>query len=186
MATSAADIRRWTREEYERLGDQGFFRPDERVELLDGVIFEMSPRKSWHAAAIQALQEALLSVFATGYSVRFQLPLALSLSSQPEPDVAVVPGHWREYVDAHPTTAVLVVEVADTTLLDHRERLKRAIYAQAGIPDYWVLNRRDACLEVYREPRNGTYQSRTVLKAGNFVSPLASPEASIAVTDLLP
>jgi Uma2 family endonuclease len=186
MATPAEDFRRWTREEYERLGEQGFFRHDERVELLDGVIYEMSPQKSWHAAAIQALQENLLPVFGKGYSVRFQLPLALSFNSQPEPDVAVVRGHWRKYVDAHPTTAVLVVEVADTTLLQQRERRKRAIYAQAGIPDYWVLNRRAACLEVYREPRDGSYQSRTVLKTGDFVSPLASPEDSIPIANLLP
>lgn len=186
MATSAADIRRWTREEYERLGEQGFFRPDERVELLDGVIYEMSPQKSWHASAIQALQENLLAIFGTGYSVRFQLPLALSLTSQPEPDAAVVQGHWRKYVDAHPTTAALVVEVADTSLLQQRERLKRALYAQAGIPHYWVLSRGDACLEVYREPRNGAYRSKTVLKAGDFVSPLAAPESSIPIADLLP
>jgi Uma2 family endonuclease len=185
MAIPAEKVRRWTREEYERLVDDGYFRPDERAELLDGIIYEMSPQKSWHAAAIQALQEILLPIFGQGFSVRFQLPLALSLRSQPEPDVAVIRGHWRDYRDFHPSTAVLLIEVADTTLLYDRET-KGAIYAQAGIPDYWIGNGIDTCLEVYREPRDGKYRSRTVLKAGDFVSPLARPEASISVAELLP
>jgi Uma2 family endonuclease len=184
MAIPAVEVRRWTREEYDRLADDGYFRPDERVELVDGIIYEMSPQKSWHVTAIQALQEHVGAAFKEGFHPRIQMPLALSLDSEPEPDIAFVRGHWREYRDFHPSTAVLVVEVADTTLLHDRE--KGAVYAQAGIPDYWILNRDGACLEVYREPRNRTYQSQTVLKAGDFVSPLASPEASIPVADLLP
>lgn len=184
MATSAVDVHRWTREEYERLAEDGYFRPDERVELVDGIIYEMSPQKSWHAAAIQALQEYLGPAFQDGYNLRIQMPLALSLHSEPEPDVAVVQGHWRDYRDFHPSTAALVIEVADTTLLYDRE--KSAVYARAEIPDYWIVNRIDACLEVYREPRNGAYQSRTVLEAGDSVSPLACPEASLLVDNLLP
>jgi len=184
MAIPAVEVRRWTREAYERLVEDGYFRPDERVELVDGIIYEMSPQKSWHATAIQALREYLDPAFKEGYNLRFQMPLALSMDSEPEPDVAVVRGHWRDYRDSHPSTAVLVVEVADTTLLYDRE--KGAIYAQAGIQDYWILNRDGACLEVYREPQNRTYRSRTVLKPGDFVSPLAEPKASIPVGDLLP
>jgi Uma2 family endonuclease len=184
MPTSAVDVHRWTREEYERMAEDGYFRPDERVELVDGIIYEMSPQKSWHAAAIQAFQEYLGPAFKDGYNLRVQMPLALSLHSEPEPDLAVVQGHWRDYRDFHPSIAALVVEVADTTLLHDCE--KGATYAQAGIPDYWILNRIDACLEVYREPSNGAYQSRTILNTGDSVSPLACPEASILVANLLP
>lgn len=169
MAAPAVDIRRWSREEYERMVEEGFFRPDERVELVDGIIFEMTPQNSWHAAAIQALQEILLEAFKKGFSVRFQLPLALSGDSEPEPDVAVVHGHWRDYREAHPTKAVLVVEVAESTLVYDRAR-KAAIYARAGIPEYWILNREDACLEVYRNPVDDKYRSRTVLKPGDTVA----------------
>jgi Uma2 family endonuclease len=185
MAIPAVDIRRWTREEYERMVEDGYFRPDERVELVEGVIYGMSPQKSWHASVLQALQENLLPIFGKDYSVRFQLPLALSDDSEPEPDVAVVRGHWRDFVAAHPSTALLVIEVAETTLVYDRKS-KGAVYALAGIPDYWILNRAGACLEIYREPRNRTYQSRKVLKAGDFVSPLARPEASISVAEILP
>lgn len=184
MATSAVDVRRWTREDYERLAEDGYFQPDERVELVDGIIYEMSPQKSWHAAAIQALLESLGLVFKDGYDIRAQMPLALSLDSEPEPDVAVVVGHWRDYRDSHPSAASLVIEIADTSLLHDRE--KGAIYAQAKIPEYWILNRSESWLEVYREPRDRQYQARMVLKAGDFVSPLARPEASIPVANLVP
>jgi len=185
MATLAAETRHWTREEYERLVAEGFFQPGERLELVDGLIFEMTPQNSWHAAAIQALQEALLPVFGKGFSLRVQMPLALGHDSEPEPDLAVVAGHWRNYRDRHPATAMLVVEVAETTLLHDRER-KAGLYARGDIPDYWILNRAGACLEVLRDPVDGSYRSRTVLRAGDTVSPLGRPDFSIAVADLLP
>lgn len=185
MATLAAETRRWTREEYERRIADGFFQPEERLELIDGLIFEMTPQNSWHAAAIQALQEALPPLFGKGYSLRIQLPLALGFDSEPEPDVAVVAGHWRNYRERHPATAVLVVEVAETTLLHDRER-KASLYARAGIPDYWILNRAGACLEILRDPVDGAYRSKSVLRSGDEVSPLTRPGTSIAVADLLP
>jgi Uma2 family endonuclease len=185
MATLAVDLRRWTREEYERLAEEGFFQPEERVELVDGLIFEMTPQNSWHAAAIQAAQEVLHPLFRKDCSLRIQMPLALGLESEPEPDIAVVRGHWRDYRDSHPTTAVLVLEIADSTVFHDRER-KSAIYARAGIPEYWVLNRPDTCLEVQRNPQDGRYQSRTILRPEDRISPLARPAASILVADLLP
>jgi Uma2 family endonuclease len=96
------DLHRWTREDYERMAEQGYFRPDERVELVDGIIYEMAPQNSWHASAIQAAQEVLRPVFRQGYSLRIQMPLALGLESEPEPDIAVVRGHWRDYRNPTP------------------------------------------------------------------------------------
>jgi Uma2 family endonuclease len=183
MAT-AAKFRRFTREEYEHLVREGFFHPGERVELIDGYLHEMSPQDSWHASGVQAFQEVLIPIFRKGYNVRFQMPLALGLDSEPEPDVAVVRGHWRDYRGSHPTTAVLVVEVADSTLLYDRDS-KGRLYASVDILDYWILNRRDACLEVLRDPRQGKYQSRTILRDGDMVSPLAKPGISIPVSNFI-
>ena len=92
MATATIDTRRWTREEYERLVEQGFFHPEERLELVEGVIYEMTPQSSYHATGIRATQRALEPIFTEGYDIRPQLPLALGDDSEPEPDVAVVPG----------------------------------------------------------------------------------------------
>lgn len=187
MAQPAADIKlkRWTREAYERLAELGFFSPGERVELVDGIIYRVSPRMSWQSSTIRAAQEALQRVFLDGFDLRVQMPLALDGQSQPEPDLAVVSGHWRDYRNAHPTTAALIVEVSESSLGLDRET-KRVLYAEAGIPEYWILDTKGKQLEVFRDPREGDYHSRTVLNPGDTIAPLAAPGASIPVTDLLP
>lgn len=136
MAQPAVDIKlkRWMRDEYERLAESGFFHPDERLELIDGIIYEKPPQTSWHASTVCATQEALLRIFFDGFDLQSQMPLNLNADSQPEPDLAVVPGHWRDYLNAHPTTAVLIVEVSDSSLPLDREA-KRVLYAEAQIPD---------------------------------------------------
>lgn len=185
MATRAVDLYRWTREEYYQLADQGFFPPDKRVELIDGVIYEMSPQKSPHATGILIVTEALRAAFPQGHQIRVQLPLALDDHSEPEPDLAVVAGGPRDYVEDHPETAVLIVEVSHRSSFHDRER-KRSRYARSAIPEYWIVDVAGKQLEVYRNPGEGGYQTRLILKAGDTVSPLASPGAVIAVADLLP
>lgn len=185
MANLAADVRRMTREEYHRLGEEGFFPADKRVELINGIVYEMPPQDSWHSGTILAAQEELRRVFKEQFHLRPQMPLALDLWSEPEPDLFVVSGHWRDYLSAHPETAVLVVEVsASSARLDREE--KRLLYAAAGIPEYWILYVKTKQLEVMREPRDGDYRSRVILKPGDEISPLAAPNASIRVADLLP
>lgn len=185
MATRAVDVYRWTREEYEQLADQGFFPPGKRVELIDGVIYEMSPQKSPHATGILLVTEALRAAFPQGHQFRVQLPLVLGEESEPEPDLAIVPGSPRDYSESHPETAILVVEVSDSSSFHDRER-KRSLYARWAIPEYWILDVAGKQLEVYRNPGEGGYQTRLILKAGDTITPLASPGASIAVADLLP
>ena len=185
MANLAADVRRMTREEYHRLGEEGFFPPDKRVELIDGIVYEMPTQDSRHSGTIRAAQEVLDQVFTRGFDLRIQMPLALDLWSEPVPDLAVVPGHWRDYLSAHPTTAALVVEVAASSVRFDRED-KRLLYAAAGIPEYWILFIKTKELEVLRDPRAGDYRSRAVLKPGDTVAPLAAPEALVRVADLLP
>jgi Uma2 family endonuclease len=185
MATATVSNRRLTREEYEQLIEQGFFQPGERLELVDGILYEMTPQSSLHAAGVRGSQEALRAIFSEGYDIRSQLPLALGFDSEPEPDVAVVLGSWRDYSHSHPTSAILIVEVADSSLLQDRKR-KASLYARAEIPEYWLMNLVRRCLEVYREPKDGVYTSRTILREGDRVSPLSRPEAAILVASLLP
>jgi Uma2 family endonuclease len=104
-----------------------------------------------------------------------------------ELDVAVVPGKFEDYFSAHPTTAVLVVEVADSSLLQlHDRKRKKKLYARAGIPEYWLVDLVDGSLEVYRSPKDGVYTQSTILWGEDTVSPLERPEGSIRVADLLP
>lgn len=185
MSISPHDQAPWTREAYERMVESGSFRPGDRFELVEGIVYNMAPQNSLHATAIRLLQKALDAVFGAGFDVRCQLPLALGKDSEPEPDFAVVPGAPRDYRDSHPAAAVLVIEVADTSAFHDRTR-KGRLYASSGIPEYWLLNLADGVLEVYRDPLGETYTSREIRRAVETVAPLACPQAAITVRDLLP
>lgn len=175
----------WTREEYDRLVAAGAFQPETRAQLIQGEIVEMVPQSAAHAASIRRLQKVMDAVFREGYDVRAQLPLALGVHSEPEPDIAVVPGSLDDYRYHHPTTATLVVEVSDTTLDFDRTR-KQAVYAEAQIPEYWIVNLVDGLLEVYRKPEGSAYRTALQLGPTDTVAPLAVPEARLKVSDLFP
>jgi len=174
------------------MAEKGVFRPGEHVELIGGRIIAMSPQNSPHATSVLLAYEALRTLFASGCVLRMQLPLNLSPFSQPEPDIAVVKGSVRDYAAAHPATALLVVEVAESTLAFDRGE-KSSLYASADIQEYWVLNLVDRRLEVFRDPipmpnqpHGHAYRTCTFYLATDAVTPLAAPHGSISVADLLP
>lgn len=191
MATPIVRTRRWSRVEYERLVDLGVFKPGERLELLDGLLVVREPQNAPHATAVRAVQEALRRAFGPGWDVRPQLPVALEDDSEPEPDIAVVPGSYRDYRGAHPSRPALLVEIADSTLTS--DRGKGSLYARAGVQEYWIVNLVDEVLEVYRRPTTSTlsrfgwtYAETQVFRRGEVVAPLAAPRGRVAVDDLLP
>jgi Uma2 family endonuclease len=182
--------RRWTRDEYMRLSEIGFF-DGQRVELVGGEILTMSAQKDRHIAGITLVDYALRPVFGPGFIIRIQSPLDLGLESLPEPDVMAIRGTPRNPLGVA-TSAELVVEVSDTTLL-YDQQVKASLYAAAGIADYWVLNLVDNRLELRRDPiiapnaRFGhAYRHLIALSAADVVHPLAAPTAAIQVADLLP
>jgi len=176
---------RWTRLEYERLAETGVFDPAQRIELIDGEVFDMPPQSTRHSTAIRLVDQALRGAFGAGFDVRSQGPLAIDDACEPEPDLAVVSGSPRDYRLAHPTTAVLVCEVSDSSLGLDRVRKKRA-YARNGIGEYWILDLNAAALEVYRRPQGDDYLSKQVLSGQDRIVPLAAPAGSVLVSDLLP
>lgn len=184
MAVAEMEQHRWTRKEYERMAEAGFFHPDARVELIGGIVYDMAPQGSIHTTVVHALLEALRQAFPGSY-IRVQAPLALGEDSAPEPDVAVVPGNLWDYENEHPLTALLVAEVSRQSLF-HDRKNKLPVYALHGIPECWILNLRNKTLEVSRDPSGERYRTRLILRAGDTISPLARPEAVIAVADLLP
>lgn len=185
MTVAARNIHTWSRAEYERIVEAGGFAPDSRVELLDGEIVDMSPQKSTHATAVGLVEAALRGSFGDGFHVRSQKPLALDDQSEPEPDCAVVPGRLRDYANAHPRTAVLIVEVADTSLGYDRTD-KAAAYARNGVPEYWIVNLRKRVLEVHRAPGTQGYLERRELGAAEQIAPLAAADQMVAVAEMLP
>ena len=149
VPTSPESMRRWTRVEYDRLIDLGIFQPGEHLELLGGHLIVSEPQGTLHTTAVGLVEDALRLCFGAGWVVRCQMPIALDDESEPEPDVAVVPGTRYDYVLAHPARPALVVEVAESSLTADRGT-KAALYARAGINDYWILNLVDRVLEVCR------------------------------------
>src|SRR5262245_21564101 len=131
MSTPTIPTRRFSRHEYEKLVETGVFRTDEHLELLDGLLVVREPQGSRHMTAIGLLQPALAAAFGRRFHVRGQGPIALYDASEPEPDLAVVPGRVRDYRDAHPSAPVLVVEIAEASLAVAR-RPQGGVVARAG------------------------------------------------------
>ncbi len=185
-AVRAPAPHRWTRRQYDQMIEAGILDEDDRVELINGEIVTVSPQQSPHATGVTLVADELRLAYSRDYTVRTQLPLVLDPDSEPEPDVAVVVGKPRDYLKAHPTTAILVVEVADTSLSKDRTE-KVQLYARHGIPEYWIQNVVDECLEVYRDPdpAGETYQTKLTLHRGHTITPPQGAKP-IAVADMLP
>lgn len=185
--------RAMTVDEFDLAGRLGIYGPEEKLELIGGEVFrKMSPQESAHSTGIRLVEDALRMAFGKGFDVRVQMPLVLGMFNKPEPDVAVVVGSCRDYSHSQPTTASLVVEIADTSVAFDRTT-KTAIYAGAGIEEYWILNLRERTLEVCRQPVHaetgqsvGQYAVVVAYSESESVTPLASPDSLIKIADLLP
>lgn len=177
IATDTA--RPLSRAEYERMVAQGRFE-DERIELLKGVLVEMSPQGPRQVATIRRLNRLLVLVVGDRAEVQVQGPLALLDHSEPEPDVALVP---PGYEDELPGRAHLVIEVAESSLPKDRG-IKAELYAEAGIPEYWIVNVAERVVEVHRAPQGGAYREHIVRKSGEDVTVTAFPDIRIAVLEI--
>lgn len=181
----------WRKREYYKMADMGLF-DGRHVELIAGDVIEMCPMGPAHRTAVVLTGDRLRQAFGQEYFINVQSPLDAGEPSEPEPDIAVIKGYVRDYKEAHPTTAALLVEVADTSLLYDRT-VKASLYAKVGIGEYWIVNLVDNQLEVYRHPAlmpeqlyGFGYTSVSMLEATETISPLAAPHETIAVAELLP
>jgi Uma2 family endonuclease len=184
-------VHQWTRGEYYAMAAAGLF-AGKYVELIEGQAIETSSMGSPHRTAVILAGNALRRAFAPGYFVQTQGPLDLGELSDPEPDVAVIAGIVRDYTEAHPTTATLVGEIADTSLTYDRTT-KASLYAKAGIADYWIVNLVQRQLEVHRSPVTNpaapfgfSYATVTIYAAAEGATSVAAAPAMIAVAELLP
>lgn len=157
---------------------------DKKVELLNGEICQMPSEGAPHSYFGGSLADQFRDNLTDRALVRNANPITLP-DSEPEPDIAIVKGSWRDYRYRHPypEDVLLIVEVASSSLQKDLG-LKRTIYATAGIPEYWVLNINQSELVVFRDLRDGDYQSERRLNRGD-VSPLAFPDISFSVGSLL-
>ncbi len=182
--------RLWTRDEYYQMADLGFFQ-GQKAELLEGIVMVMSPQKFPHYVTIDIVSDALKALFGSAAWVRSQAPMSFGSVSEPEPDVSVVPGRRQDYTD-HPSSALLIVEVSETTLSYDRTR-KASLYARMGVPDYWIVNLVNLQVEVYRTPVADAkefygfrYADVAIKRGGDALSPLAQAQAVLTAAALLP
>ncbi|WP_341732983.1 Uma2 family endonuclease [Microcoleus sp. EPA2] len=180
-------LRKWTVEEYHKLGEIGFFNPEERVELIAGNIIQMSAKGTAHTSATRRTASVLRNLLGDRAAVYTQDPIALDDNSEPEPDITLVIIDPLDYATHHPTPSevYLIIEVADSSLTYDRQ-VKAKIYARSGIADYWVLNVNDRQLHVFREPAENGYQSELILGENGSISPLHFPAVNIAIPEMLP
>src|SRR5712692_5351125 len=192
MAIYPTRTKRWTRAEYDRLIELGVFRKEDRIELIGGELMVAEPESAEHYTAIRKSTRALQAAFGPGWEVRQDGPIALDDESEPEPDIAIVPGAPRDYRHAHPSRRVPTLEgsvSSPATVCEH----KASLYAGAGLSDYGILNLIARVLEVYREPVPDAAApfgwrpaGREVVAPPGRIAPLAAPAAMVVVADLHP
>ena len=186
-------LRPFSVEEYHWLIEHGFFHEDERVELIGGVLHQMSPKGLRHAACLSSFLQILPAVIGERAWIRAQDPITLPNSnSEPEPDLVLAAPRKSKYLDHHPFPAdvLLVAEISDSSL-DHDRRVKVPLYAAAGITEFWIVNLVENKIEVYREPTNppegaSYYRQHEIYSAQDAVHPTHFPDCSITVKDVLP
>ena len=178
--------RRFNVHEYHRMAAAGILTEDDPVELIEGEIVEMPPMGSSHAAYIVRLNRHLVPQVGNQVDVRVQLPVRLSQHSEPEPDIALVQRQADSYATAHagPDDILLVIEVAETTIRFDRS-VKAAVYARAGIPEYWLFDVRRQQVQVSREPAEGRYRTVQVFRRGERLRLPSVPAVDLPVDAVL-
>jgi Uncharacterized protein conserved in cyanobacteria len=168
-----AGFHRWSIDEYHRFIELGILTEHDRVELLEGHVVNKMAHNPPHDVAVQRLNNRLVRLNLSGWETRIQSAITLA-QSEPEPDAVVARGNESTYTNRHPHAQDigLVVEVADSSLQIDRED-KCRIYAEAGLPVYWIVNVNDRQVEVYTDPQSAAtvraYATRTDYRSGNSV-----------------
>lgn len=184
MAAGEVKVKRWKRDEYYRLGEAGLLE-GKRSELIQGEIFLLNTISPRHSMVIALLQDELFKRNLGRIYTRIRMPLALDNFSEPEPDLAIVPGRPEVHLLEHPTSALLVIEVSDSSL-QHDRDTKSALYSQAGIQEYWLVDLIARQVEVRTQPGESGYGRIETYRPGETIAPLLAPQESIAVADILP
>ncbi|HLP89058.1 MAG TPA: Uma2 family endonuclease [Nostocaceae cyanobacterium] len=176
--------RLWTVEEYHRMIDVGILTTEDKVELLNGYIIQINPQPPIHAAILQQATDHIKTLLTGKAYVRMQLPVTLP-TSEPEPDIAIVKIDLQAYRNYHPSASdiFLLIEVAYSSL-EVDKIIKVPIYAQANIPEYWILDTNTRQVYIYRQPTTSGYGQKIILPANASITLLAFPEITVNFADL--
>ena len=173
-------------DDYHRMAELGILDEDDRVELLDGQVVEMSPIGPRHAATVKGLVRLLYRKLGDAVLLGVQDPIGLGPRSEPQPDIAVLKPRRDAYRHAHPRPAdvLLVIEVAETSVNADRD-VKLPLYARAGIPETWLVDLANEVIEVHRQPGLEGYREVHTLRRGDTLSALLLPASSVPVGEVL-
>lgn len=173
-------------DEYYRMAEVGLLSPDDRVELIEGEIVEMSPIGCTHAGTVDRSSTFLMRKVGDAVQVRVQNPIRLNDFSEPQPDLTLLRPREDFYANSHPTASdvLVVIEVADTSV-NYDRNVKLPLYARAGIPEAWLMVLPKDVIEVHTQPKDGKYQKVQRLKRGKTLISPAIPTFSCKVEDLL-
>ena len=182
----AARRRPFTVGEYYRMAEADILTEEDRVELIAGQIVAMSPIGSRHAACVDRLNGLLHRQPGSAFIVRVQSPIALDAYSEPEPDLVLLRPRADFYAEAHPSAAdvLLAVEVADTSI-DYDREVKLPLYAQAGLPEVWLIDLQKGRIEVFAQPQGRAYQQRVEVTADATLTSPTVADLELAVADVL-
>jgi len=177
--------RRFTVEEYHRMGAAGILNPGDRVELIEGEIVQMSPIGSKHAAFVDFLARVFFSGAGLRAIVRVQNPVRISNASEPQPDLMLLKPKIDFYASGHPgpEEVLLLIEVADTSAESDRV-IKIPMYAGASIGEAWLVDMNERHIEAYWNPRGDAYASSRIHSRGTSVSPQAFPDIHVSIDEL--
>jgi Uma2 family endonuclease len=175
----------FTVEEYHRMGQAGIFHEDDRVELIDGKIYRMSPIGHPHAVRVNRANAFFIESLGRTAVVSIQNPVQLSDWTEPQPDVVVFKPRADFYAARKPTPddVLLIVEIADTSL-SYDTKIKLPRFAAAGIPEVWIEDLQKETLLVYRNPARDAYAITMTLRSGDSISPFAFPGVTFKIADL--
>ena len=178
--------RRFTVEQYHRMGEAGILHEDDRVELIDGEIVDMGPIGDPHAACVNKLTDVLTGRFRGRAIVSVQNPVHLPGDNEPQPDVSILRARADFYAaGGHTTTDILLaIEVADTSLA-YDLNVKVPLYARSGIPEVWVVDLERECVHAFRDPAGGAYETRETIERGGTIAPCAFDAGVFAVGELI-
>jgi Uma2 family endonuclease len=177
--------RLFTREEYHRMGEVGILKPTDRVELIRGEIVEMSPIGRRHVAFVNNLNQLLVLRLGGRAIVSVQNPVVLDDDTEPQPDLAVLRRRAVPYKECEPATddVLLLIEVADSSLAYDRGT-KLRLYAESGIPEYWLVDTAAEAIEMHREAGPGGYGEMHRVTASDTVSPQAFPDITLPLGEI--
>jgi Uma2 family endonuclease len=172
--------------DYYRMAEAGLFSENDRVELIEGEVIKMSPIGSRHAGCVDRLNSILGRKLGHAAIIRVQGPIRLNDFSEPEPDIALLRPRDDFYSKSHPTAAdvLLVIEVAETSV-EYDRSVKMPLYAQAGIPEAWLVNLPKDIIEMYTQPKDGKYQKVQRLKRGKSLASPTITDPSLSVDEIL-